>query len=259
MSENGSPCPCCGYQTLVDPQSDPPPRCPICCWPISTSGAVGNRTKTMPLWKAQENYSVHGVCNPKWRKAARKPWTSEHKAPGFVTQREQEQRARTAISELIFTSFSELRRGDGMRIYDAELADSYRVESPKSNRAKHITYQLWQEIPDSLIEEFYGVLPFFDEGSFQFHLPAYMTWTLNNFITSVSMTPSHTVYALWLNAQEKDLNRWKKKRFEAFTLPQKQATAAFLRHLATYGTTTKDAQAALDLYWARFESKYLLF
>jgi hypothetical protein len=154
---------------------------------------------------------------------------------------------REAAVAAIEEAFGSLLRGEGMRIYEAELRDSYGQEYPSFAQRKSDTYQRWQDIPDEAIANHYSVLSFFDPPSFRFHLAAYMRFALRC-PEWPSNSQEFVVYALML--KEGELGAWCREKFADFDQAQARAVVRFLEYQRTYeGYSARSATEALESYW----------
>jgi hypothetical protein len=245
------PCVCCGYYTLKELSSNPYQQCPVCCWITSCTDDRWNKANEVTLEKAQTTFQAMGVCDIIWKETARSPTPEDRIVPNFQTVSARRPRERELAKNRIANAFSELRRGTGMRIFDAEVKDDYGMVSERAKQISQVMYQHWNEIPHKVIEDFGTVLSFFDPESYRFHIPAYMTWTLLFHEVSQSISSSSTVYSLSLGSSQK---QWKLERFEGFNHQQKQAVTSFLRYMATFSDDSDDAQEALNQYWHQFDT-----
>ena len=82
----------------------------------------------------------------------------------------------------------------------------------------------WQEADDELLETNFGSIPFFSLLAFNYFLPAYLLYTLNNFDKKYSEVCEFTIYALtpdknWKVKNGNIASYWKEK-FSLFTSAQ---------------------------------------
>lgn len=257
MADPRFPCPCCGYLTLSAPSPGSYELCPICCWEDSTRDDDWSGSNDVPLEQAQANFQTLGVCEEGWQDVARAPTDRDARAPQWQTVAGAREAAREAARAAIEAAFGDLRRGDGMRIYDAELADDYGHESEHSAAIRDVTYQRWQEIPGSMIGDFSSVLSFFDPPGLRFHMAAYMTWSLTDPEAPSSNSVDSTLFALDLPGEGDDLRPWVLERFAMFDEAQSHAVALFLRFVGYHDEDAgyvHTARRALKSYWGRFET-----
>ncbi|MFT7580486.1 MAG: hypothetical protein ACI9MR_002157 [Myxococcota bacterium] len=160
---------------------------------------------------------------------------------------------RLAARAAIERAFATVTRGKrGMTIYDAELADDYGLESERSSRIRHLDYQRWQDIDGAVLDDF-AVHSFFDPAGLHFHMPAYMVWTLDNYLTSGSLSTDWTIYALDPGAVDSQNYAWQLGRFAPFDPAQRKAVAGFLWFVGNHCEEWLDATVAwqaLERYWA---------
>lgn len=242
------PCPCCGYCTLKDLSPGSFGLCPICCWedtgkwPLLDSNGVD-------LDEAQANFLAIGACEPGWEGVSREPTDSDFRAPSWAPWAIRKDTERAAVRTQIHAAFGHLRRGAGMTIYDAELADDYGMESERSRAIRGLNYERWEGIEARLLEDF-AVLSFFDPPGFRFHMPAYMVFTLDCGDTSASLSADFTLYALDPGAASDSLYQWHMERFAGFTQPERDAVVAFLRWCRDFGADLDTTYTARALgYW----------
>lgn len=160
---------------------------------------------------------------------------------------------RKEAREAIENAFGGLRRDGKERLYDAELADNYGMESPLTEELKDLIYESWSEIPGTVIERCHAALSFFDPESFQFHLPAYMTWTLDNYLTSDSLSADMTIYSLLIYTENEEVAARQLECFRVFDKAQREAIIAFLRfaELNDDHIDGHAARQALANYWEK--------
>jgi hypothetical protein len=107
----------------------------------------------------------------------------------------------------------------------------------------------WNELPSKAISYECNALTSVTPLGFQFLIPAYMCWVLEN-TNEPSNTPDHTIYALNAATHSESV-------FAALTIEQSEAICEFLLWAATqkehldYGA----AEEALNLYWKRFKKE----
>jgi len=118
-----------------------------------------------------------------------------------------------------------------MRIFDAELADNYGLETELTEKVKHLSYQRYDEVPDAVIDQFSWVLPFFDAHALRFHLAAYMAWGVRN----EHQSHDQTIYAL--NPSKGELRAWSIERLSMFDRAQGDAVVLFLELMVRYEPT----------------------
>lgn len=241
-------CPCCGHRTFPSVPGGTWFLCPVCAWEdVAADEAAWSRTHGATLREAQRHYEAHGCCAPGWEEVVRAPTAQEAREAGWLTLDARQPMEREAALAAIEAAFGSLVRGDGMRIYEAELRDSYALEHPSFAGRKHDTYQRWQDIPDEAIANHYSVLSFFDPTSFRFHVAAYMRFALRH-PDWPSNSQEFVVYALML--KEGELEAWCREKFAVFDQAQARAVVRFLEYVRSYETySARSATEALDAYW----------
>ena len=234
-------CPCCGYSTLEAPAGGSLQICSVCCWQdVEFGDEWMSETTTVELQQAQRNFEAQSACDPVWVGIARAPQPGEERAPDWLPIADRVKRQRTAVLQAIDSAFGHLRIGRGMRIYDAEMADNYGMETDLTEKVKHLSYQRYDEVPDDVIDQFSWVLSFFDAPGLRFHLAAYMAWGVRN----EEQSHDETVYAL--NPGEGDLREWSIERLSIFDRAQADAVVLFLELMVRY--EPKAGREALG-YW----------
>lgn len=104
----------------------------------------------------------------------------------------------------------------------------------------------WQELPSKAILHECGALRSVTPLGFQFLIPAYMYWVLEN-ANSPSNTPDHVVYALNASTHSRGF-------FEQFSVEQSVAICTFLIWATDqkYNLDHVEAERSLNSYWERF-------
>ncbi|MBI4607304.1 MAG: hypothetical protein HY721_35510 [Planctomycetes bacterium] len=107
----------------------------------------------------------------------------------------------------------------------------------------------WRDLPPDLIERNYDALCFFGPEALRFYLPAFMVWTLRNFLKSNSFTVDSTIYCL--NQVAKGGSKSGLSRYSLFTPEQRHATRTFLEVMSQYPehVDAEAARKALERYW----------
>jgi len=199
-----------------------------------------SETTTVDLQEAQQNFETLTACDPLWVGTARAPQPGEERDPDWLPLEAWMTRQRAAVLEAIEAAFGRLRIGEGMRIYDAEMADNYGMETEHTEKVKHLSYQRYDEVPDDVIAEFSWVLPFFDAHALRIHLAAYMAWGVRN----GHLSHDQTIYAL--NPGGGRLRPWRLERLSIFDRAQAGAVVLFLELMVQY--EPKAGREALK-YW----------
>ncbi len=100
-----------------------------------------------------------------------------------------------AIKE-IEDAFSAVTLGNGISLREANVIDAYGSDDERVDARKNDEHLNWQRIPDEDIENLPQVLCFMDDEGLQFHLPAYMRFTLRRYGKSASMSVDSVLYRL---------------------------------------------------------------
>ncbi len=90
----------------------------------------------------------------------------------------------------------------------------------------------WQDASNKLLENNYDKIPLFSPEAFNYFLPAYLLYTLNNFYDEFSEVCEFTLYALtpdksWKNENGDISSHWIEK-FSLFTFAQMSSIYQFL-------------------------------
>ncbi len=110
----------------------------------------------------------------------------------------------------------------------------------------------WRDVPSKMIDKNSASLCFFSPEAFQYYLPAYMIWVLQNYTTD-SITISTTISSL--NAEPGDLRRFVLSKLSLLTKPQRMAIIAFLEFLRDHlhDADAEEAEDALNSWWLDHE------
>jgi hypothetical protein len=222
-------CPCCGYRTLEEPAGGSLQFCPVCCWQdVEVGDEWMSETTSSDLDEAQRNFKALSACDPEWVDTARAPQPGEERDPDWLPIEAWMTRQRAVVLQAIDSAFGQLRIGRGMRVYEAEMADNYGLETELTEKVKHLSYQRYDEVPDDVIDQFSWVLSFFDAPGLRFHLAAYMAWGVRN----EQQSHDETVYAL--NPGEGRTREWSIERLSIFDRAQAEAVVLFLEFMVRY-------------------------
>jgi hypothetical protein len=118
---------------------------------------------------------------------------------------------------------------------------------------KDFTNIKWQKASDKLLEGNYDKIPLLSPEAFNYFLPAYLLYTLNNFDGMFSDVCEYTLYAVTPNKNWKDENGsvtsfWKEK-FSLFTSAQMNVIYHFLesaRQNPIYSNDVRSIEKAFD-------------
>lgn len=160
---------------------------------------------------------------------------------------------RVAIIEEIVEAFHDVPRGE-VTLHETDILDDNGSEEEAEKARRLDTEHSWEEIPNEWIEQHPSSLCFVDPQSWQYYIPAYMTWTLKNFQTSDSITAEMTIYKFRLFDNNPDLNLEQMKRFQQLNQKQSAAVCRFLRYMSQDDDRVDGgaAKEALQKYWGQF-------
>ena len=143
------------------------------------------------------------------------------------------------IKNQINDSFRDVKLDSGMTV--AEATDELEID------VLEVAYQRsikdWGKIPQGVLSEKGDALLSFDEHGWKYHIPAYMIWTLDNWRTTGSHTPSYVIFSLTRTAFP--------DYFDSLSNAQSLAILHFLEHGAKYGLSS-GCKKAIEGYWKRF-------
>ena len=106
----------------------------------------------------------------------------------------------------------------------------------------------WREIPAETIRHESAALSFASAAAFQFLIPAYMTWTLEN-SDADSMSVEHTLWSLDPEFSSGRFRDFQSSKFALLTAEQRSAIKAFLTVLLDHRHLADDAKTALEYHW----------
>lgn len=122
-------------------------------------------------------------------------------------------------------AFKDEKLGDGISLNQTEYLDSYKSDQSYLELAQFDERENWQNISDATLEKFTCTFSFTDAAGFKFYLPAYMIWTLNNYLKkSYGIIGDLTIYALNLDHYTIRKNNF----FKMFNFDQIQCIIEFL-------------------------------
>lgn len=131
-----------------------------------------------------------------------------------------------AIIAEIREAFSEVSRGNGISLHEADIIDSYGTETARKKARELDTDTCWWEVPSELLDKFNGALFFMDAEGYRYYLPAYMTYGLKTYAAS-TLAMDVVLTTLFPTSEESF------KRFSLLDARQKKAVARFLWFIAT--------------------------
>jgi len=111
----------------------------------------------------------------------------------------------------------------------------------------------WQEASNKLLEDNFGQISLFSPQAFNYFLPAYLLYTLNNFDDGFLGVCEYTLYALtpdksWKN-ENGDVSSYWTEKFNLFTFAQMNCIYQFLalaKQNPAYKNDTKSIEKAFD-------------
>lgn len=251
-------CSCCGYVHDIEDRGEDD-DCPICLWteaplPPTPCDLYYRQWpfRNYSLWRGQHDFHAMGASTgrPVDLSKVRAPKTTEFRHPLWRPLREEFEEQRSLVHASMVHAFGHLRRGNGMRLFDAQVLDDYGV-SEVAQALAPIDYQDWRDIPQELIEAHSNVLSYFDAQAFRFHLPAYACWALEHLHDSDSNSLPALVHHLTVERNE--WSRWSRDSLDDFDAQQCRAIALFLQLLVAFDPNEdRDALRALKRHWGQY-------
>lgn len=146
------------------------------------------------------------------------------------------------------------RSAQSLTLHESEVIDGYGDDVQRARARLLDTESAWEQVPDTAIEECQSALSHLDPVSWSFYVPAYMSWSLENFLTNESIVCDFTSYTFLLHEEEQCLVAWAQERFRGLDAAQSRAVCRFLRCMADHeGRCDGDAaRRALEQTWGRF-------
>jgi hypothetical protein len=220
MKQKIHPCPCCGYQTYLEPTGGTMQICPVCFWEDAPGEFLYNRSNETNLFTAQENFTEFGATERKYLNLVREPLPAEVRRPDWLSGNQ----IKAKVAETIRAAFGDVLRDGGVSLHQADALDDYAEEAEfKAAERKDPEYR-WQDISSDKISKFNGSLTFFDDKGFRFYLPAFMIFALDSFEpTHGSMDADGVLFAT------SDPHGFHKEHFAILNPSQMEAVAAFLK------------------------------
>ncbi len=253
MSQNPAtlyPCPCCGYLTLLEKPPDTYLVCPICFWEDT-----GEHSR---LLIAQRNFVELGACDAAWLAQVRRPTEQDQRIPNWQPLHVLAEAARPKVIAQITSAFEDVVRSDGVSLHEARVIDDWGGMEERMVARKMDTDKRWQDVPWEWIEKLHDALAFLDPKGWRYYIPAYMLYSLNNYITSRSNAVYSAIYSLLLHEdtkKRKGLKEHQLSYFRVLTTEQSKAVCQFLRFMVVYDNWDGyggTAQEALNRYWDKF-------
>ncbi len=254
-SETLYPCPCCGYLTLNQKPPGTYLICPICFWEDSTTDEydpLSWNSNKVSLPQAQRNFIAFGACESEWVHDVRKPNPNDQRPSGWQTLDTIAEAAKLKLIKQIVSAFDRVTRDDGISLHEAVVIDSYGSDEQRAIARQKDNELRWQDVPDRSIEHSYSALCFLDPKGWRYYIPAYMIWSLKNYMTSGSNSIDSTVYTFKFSGDPED---YYLSRFKILNQEQSIAVCQFLRFMTTHHegfVNDSWSQEALKNYWGKF-------
>ena len=147
-------------------------------------------------------------------------------------------------------SIENLRTSIEEAFTNVEPPDSDKViehDCPECRAVRRVfRHELWRSLKSEKIDWGHDKLPLFTPHAFQYFLPAFMLYSLDD--------PSSTVCELLVYSLivPKENDDWWQKRLDKFTRNQKAACGLFLRwiqHQPKYASDSDDIEEAMAQWW----------
>jgi hypothetical protein len=254
-SETLYPCPCCGYLTLNQKPPGTYLICPICFWEDSTTDEydpLSWNSNKVSLPQAQRNFIAFGACESEWVHDVRKPNPNDQRPSGWQTLDTIAEAAKLKLIKQIVSAFDRVTRDDGISLHEAVVIDSYGSDEQRAIARQKDNELRWQDVPDRSIEHSYSALCFLDPKGWRYYIPAYMIWSLKNYMTSGSNSIDSTVYTFKFSGDPED---YYLSRFKILNQEQSIAVCQFLLFMCTHHegfVNDSWSQEALKNYWGKF-------
>ncbi len=261
-------CPCCGYRVLYEQPPGTYLVCPICFWEDTEA--------TWELRRAQLNFTNFGVCDLQWLKQVRPPTDQDERDPNWQLLDEKIKADGTQLIQQVITAFKSVKREDGISLHEAheiylisDYAYNFSVDDSEAEallaKAKATDVDTdWQEIPEEILTKFIDSLGIFyyylDPKGWRYYLPAYIVWSLHQYIERKRMDSLDcVVYDFLLPEKHEVLDRTKRdfnrrpisEYIASITAEQLSAICQFLWFVINYSTDymQEEAQKAIEQYW----------
>jgi hypothetical protein len=151
------------------------------------------------------------------------------------------------LIQQIHRAFADVTLGDSETLHQADLEGAYSSESVWLAAGTKDPETHWSEVPDWKLEMRDSALSFLDEVGWRFYIPAFMCWTLKNWRTTDSVTPSSVIWSLTKSDWD-----FVMKRYELLDRAQSEAIYDFLEFFDRYSGEA-DAGVAIRSYWHQFK------
>jgi hypothetical protein len=238
-------CPCCGHRTLEGPPGSNC-ICPVCFWEDDDEELYpwgGSNAASLP--EAQKTFLAIGACEEAWLGDVRPATPQEVRDPEWLPVEQQRAAERRRILAMIDAAFGALRVGQGMRVYEAELADNYGMDTDISEAVRELDYERYDQVPEDVIDRFTWILPFFDPPGLQLHLAAYMAAAIRS--DGRGNSGDSTIYALECSNEAQ--RAWHEERFQLFDRAQCQVALAFLHYMTRCESADIVVARRARAYW----------
>jgi hypothetical protein len=149
------------------------------------------------------------------------------------------------IANVITDAFCDIQLEGGTTIHEADLEGCYSDDRVLLEARQRDPENQWQDIPDWKLERFHPH-NFFDLKGWQFHVPAYMIWTLRHWRTSDSITIDWTIGTFFPTSGALHLLRYSMLSFQ-----QASSVYDFLNFFCIY-SNEPEPREAIEAYWHRF-------
>lgn len=165
----------------------------------------------------------------------------------------QDQKRQAVISE-IASAFDQVLLGSGTSLHQARAIDDWQPDDVVSEAGTFDVEKHWREIADAKVEKFTDTLSFMDAEGFRFHIPCFMTWTLQNAHSSSDAVDA-TLSSLDLNFAGGQFKEFHSSMWSLLTDEQRKAIASFLTYIVEAKSESYHgyvAANALLQYWNRY-------
>ena len=156
-------------------------------------------------------------------------------------------KSKKKVREIIEIAFANIQFPGDENLLHPACQDSTEIESLKGHN-----WRYWQDIPGNVIDYHYDSLPFLSPEAFQFFLPAYMTYGLENINSNVLI---FTIYSLIApsNSNDPEMMELFLSWVTQLTPEQKDSIFFFLNYIQQESSQVEDglndAGQALEGYW----------
>ncbi len=248
------PCPCCGYRTYPLPAGGTMQLCPVCFWEDAPGHVPFNGSNEVSLVQGQRHFLAEGVCETRFKNAARAPLPEEARSPHWLSF---DMLCERIIAE-IERSFHNVTRGGGTTLHQMDLVDGgWPILEKFMKEAENKDPEIrWQDIPAGKLSQFHESLCFLDHLGFRFYLPAFLRHAL---VTSYPDIGAAEICGVLWSLDDGFRNSYRSDSFSLLELEQKQAVAAFLQLFAVWGNDDQEpyARKGLKRGWDAYVPPYI--